>query len=176
MQTIKKTRKMETSSVITPTSASMGDKTIKAINELDLGPIKYKLVHENDLPLDEVRIMERQYRQFLMLVHLYPETSIVPTENIDKIWHAHILDTQKYRVDCDRIFGNFMDHFPYLGLRGPEDEKLLKESFDKSAELFLKEFSETIFGASACEGTECGGTACGSSNCDKRVSTRPSLV
>lgn len=166
MKTSLKTKKVEALSPIIPKSASLGDKTIKAINELDLGPIKYKLVHEKDLPLSEVREMEKQYRQFLTLIHLYPVISIVPTEKIDKIWHAHILDTQKYREDCDKIFGKFIDHFPYLGLRGPEDAELLDKSFDKTAELFLKEFSEPIFGASACEGTECGGTACGSTNCD----------
>lgn len=166
---IYKTNEMKTSNLIIPTSASLGDKTIKAINELDLGPIKYKLVHETELSLEEVRIMEKQYRQFLMLVHLYPEIPIVPSEKIDKIWHSHILDTQKYREDCDKIFGEFIDHFPYLGLRGPEDEVLLKKSFEKSAELFLKEFSESITGASKCGETKCGG-------CSHRVSKRPSLV
>lgn len=167
---------METSNFLTPRSAKKEDKVIDAINKLDLGPIKFKLVHEDDLPIEEVRILERQYRQFLMLVHLYSDKSIVPTKDIDKIWHAHILDTQKYREDCQQIFGKFIDHFPYLGLRGPEDVELLNKSFNETAELFSKEFSESIFGASACEGTECGGTACGSSNCDgSGTSKRPVL-
>lgn len=152
-----------------PLSEKSGDKVIKAINNLDLGPIKYKLVHETELSLAEVRIMEKQYRQFLMLIHLYPKTSIIPTESIDKIWHTHILDTQKYREDCNEIFGKFIDHFPYLGLRGAKDEELLKKSFEKSAELFLMEFSEPITGASKCGETKCGG-------CSHRLSKRPSLV
>lgn len=28
------------------------------------------------------------------------------------MWHAHILFTQKYAADCDRIFGSFLHHFP----------------------------------------------------------------
>jgi hypothetical protein len=49
--------------------------------------------------------IEREYRRFLVLNMLYPFESIVPCREVDKFWHAHILDTAAYRVDCERVFG-----------------------------------------------------------------------
>ena len=56
------------------------------------------------------------YRCFLKLCALHPGTTIVPTRQLDHVWHTHMLDTAKYRADCDQVFGLFLDHFPYCGL------------------------------------------------------------
>ena len=58
-----------------------------------------------------------QYRRFLFLSKHYPQQRIVPSWEVDQVWHAHILDTTKYREDCDRLFGSFMDHWPYFGMK-----------------------------------------------------------
>src|SRR5262249_39319225 len=58
----------------------------------------------------------------------------------DRFWHMHILDTRKYAADCDAVFGHFLHHFPYLGLRGEEDAKALDAAFAQMQALLAREF------------------------------------
>jgi hypothetical protein len=41
----------------------------------------------------------------------------------------HILDTAAYREDCDEIFGRFLDHFPYFGMRDEQDAQALEHAY-----------------------------------------------
>ena len=109
----------------------------------DFGPIAYKLIYPEEgtgLTLEEATRGIEQYRRFLILKHFYPDRDIVPTREIDRVWHVHILDTIKYREDCLRLFGEMLDHFPYLGLRGESDRELLEQTFRESQALFEKTF------------------------------------
>ena len=54
----------------------------------------------------------RCYKTFLFVCYLYPQIRLVPTQEIDCVWHAHILHTRLYRQDCERVFGYFIDHEP----------------------------------------------------------------
>jgi hypothetical protein len=96
----------------------------QAIDELDFSRIKAKLMHRRDgvLALREVERAEAGYRQFLKLAAKHPDLPIVPSEQVDEFWHMHILDTQRYSADCERIFGYMIHHDPYSGLDGAEDE------------------------------------------------------
>lgn len=53
-----------------------------------------------------------RYKTFLFITHLYPQLMLVPTQEIDSVWHCHILHTRKYRQDCIMLFNNFIDHEP----------------------------------------------------------------
>lgn len=125
------------------------------LDDLDLGPIKVKIMHEDGLSRDEVIELEKEYKRFLTLIYLHPSRSIVPTTDIDRMWHAHILDTAKYAEDCDQLFGFFLHHFPYFGLRGDEDEQQLIDSFNETQRLYT-----TVFGEPYCKGEArmCTGT------------------
>lgn len=114
------------------------------IDDLDLEPIVYKLTHpepgEDGLTLAQADQDVTLYRCFLKLCARYPDTPIVPTRRIDRVWHAHICDTAKYRQDCETVFGGPLDHFPYLGMRGPDDEQALADKFGATCDLFISEF------------------------------------
>jgi hypothetical protein len=84
--------------------------------------------------------VEVEYRRFLALTREYPDEAIVPSKVIDAFWHAHILDTQAYAPDCDRFFGFFLHHFPYFGMRGPEDAQALGDAYDRTLELYELHF------------------------------------
>lgn len=112
---------------------------------LDLEPIKYKLMNLHDKSkawsLEKCDQVADQYRMFLVLCKLYPTNGIVPTHNIDEFWHQHILDTLKYVSDCQKLFGYFLHHYPYFGLRGAEDAQALVDSFEKTRALFIEQFN-----------------------------------
>ncbi len=152
--------------------------TMQLIDALDLEPIVFKLTASEYGEVPEMTLAEADravvlYRQFLMLHLLYPTKALVPTRIIDAIWHAHILDTAKYREDCERIFGRFLDHFPYLGLRGEEDVRNWHAASDETRRLFLHHFGVTFSGPSAgmCNGGCDDGSECVSAN--ERVRPRP---
>jgi len=90
-----------------------------------------------------------RYKMFLLLVYLYPNTTIVPTREIDEVWHKHLSDTRKYREDCELLFGRFIDHFPYFGLRGELDRQDLETSFVRTKALFEQHFGADSLGAAA---------------------------
>ena len=98
------------------------EERLRRVAALDLEPIVYKLMHpepgETGLTLARADQDVALYRCFLELCVLHPGTTIVPTRQLDHVWHTHMLDTAKYRADCDWVFGYFLDHFPYFGFRG----------------------------------------------------------
>src|SRR3954454_15487898 len=100
------------------------EQVVGAIQTLDLEPIKVKLMDAEEgqgWSRQYVDQMELAYRRFLTLIVKYPEQTIAPNKDVDKFWHGHILDTMKYAEDCERVFGFFLHHFPYFGMRGEED-------------------------------------------------------
>ncbi len=52
------------------------------------------------------------YRMFLGLHRLFPEERHALPADADEIWHAHLLHTERYRADCQRLLGRFLDHDP----------------------------------------------------------------
>lgn len=66
------------------------------LRSLDLEPIKFKLIKECGWTLEKADKIEPLYKGFLLINALHPQETHVPTQDIDDMWHAHILDTQKY--------------------------------------------------------------------------------
>jgi hypothetical protein len=99
---------------------------LNMIAELDLDPIKVKLMHKESgegWSLEQANAVEFEYRRFLCLMKLFPHEQTAPLFDVDIFWHYHILDTMKYAADCEQIFGYFLHHFPYVGLRGDGDDE-----------------------------------------------------
>lgn len=118
---------------------------VDAIWALDLEPIKFKLMDRDEgegWSADEVDHYEKEYKRFLTLLVKHPEKTIAPNKKVDAFWHAHILDTMKYAEDCDKVFGYFLHHYPYFGLRGEDDAKRLAEAFETMQNLHRDEFGD----------------------------------
>ena len=115
-------------------------------NNLDLEPIKFSLTQREDGPnwsLNKAETLEVWYRRFLYLSSIYNNKVIVPSKDIDMFWHTHILDTQKYMLDCENLFGRYIHHFPYFGMRGEKDRRHLEKAFCETEKLFLLHFGES---------------------------------
>ena len=129
-----------------------------AVMQLDLEPIKTKLMHVESgegWSLDKANAVEKEYRRFLCLMKMYPDESIAPLVDVDTFWHYHILDTMKYAVDCEQAFGCFVHHYPYVGLRGGDDEQVRIDSGERMQSLYEATFGEAypVMDASAyCAG------------------------
>jgi hypothetical protein len=115
-----------------------------AIWSIDLRQVKEKLmdpVHGQGWSSERAEEAELKYRRFLFMTVTRPE-AIVPTADIDDVWHAHILDTRAYARDCDSTFGFFLHHFPYFGMRGSDDAVALSQSFRRTALLYENLFQQ----------------------------------
>jgi len=115
------------------------------VTRLDLERLKHKYTasHEATMSVAEWDKAEREYRRFLTLKHLYPSVTLVPSNEAHAIWHAHILDTRAYRMDCHAVFGRFIDHHPYFGLYGEEDCDELKAAMAYTAALYNEHFGNS---------------------------------
>jgi hypothetical protein len=123
------------------------DQTVAAIQALDLTPIKFKATREEDgygWTAEHADRMEAAYKRYLILHAKYPHLPLAPERDIDRFWHMHILDTRKYAADCMAVFGRFLHHFPYLGLRGEDDAKALEQAYRAMQELYAQEFGEPV--------------------------------
>ncbi len=125
----------------------------RRVEALDLEPVVFKLVRpdagEKGLSLELADLGAGLYRCFLKLCGWHPGTSVVPTAAIDQVWHAHLLDSAKYRTDCMAVFGRFLDHFPYAGLRGEQDRVAWLDSFARTRALFRDHFGVDVGGEAA---------------------------
>jgi len=138
----------------------MWDRTTAAIQALDLEQVKRKLMDEQKgqgWTREQADYYETEYKKFLTLIAKHPNELIAPANAVDKFWHGHILDTKKYAEDCDRVFGYFLHHFPYFGMRGKEDAENLVAATENT-----KRFYEQEFGAGSQLSTAYCGVAAGS--------------
>lgn len=86
---------------------------------------------------------EVEYKRYLQLCKLYGK-GIVPNKIIDTFWHYHILDTRAYAEDCQKIFGHFLHHYPYFGMRNEQEAEEIKQAFERTKELYLETFGESM--------------------------------
>lgn len=147
------------------------DQSLGEIDNLDLSMVKMKLClpvekEGKGWTLSQADIAELWYKRFLKLCLLRSE-DVVPTKMIDEVWHAHILDTRAYHADCRRIFGRYLHHFPYFGLRSKLDQRNLKKAFEATASLFEEYFGESpiltfqSFHDGGRVASKCGQKGCG---------------
>lgn len=116
---------------------------LKRLSAIDFGPIAYKLMNPDDgegWSLERATQAIEHYRRFLFLVNQYPSQQIVPSKEADQVWHTHILDTAKYSEDCDVLFGKFMHHWPYFGMKDAADKQALEDAFSQTQALLNAHF------------------------------------
>ena len=69
---------------------------------------------------------------------------IPPPKDIDTFWHGHILDTQAYMRDTAAIFGQYVHHYPYFGMRGKADHQKLLDAFENTKRIYREEYGEDV--------------------------------
>jgi hypothetical protein len=125
---------------------------MNAIAELDLEPIKTKLMHVasgEGWSRTKVDALDVEYRRFLYLMHAFPQEEMAPTVDVDTFWHYHILDTMKYAADCEKTFGYFLHHYPYVALESDADAGAEERGGERMRELYEQTFGQAYIRAEA---------------------------
>lgn len=130
------------------------------VHTLNFDKLKWKLCESNEAEMskEECELAEQEYRRYLTLKLLHPKETLVPNKLVDKFWHAHILDTRSYRDDCDSVFGFYLDHFPYFGIYGSDDNANLELEFEKTKTKYEQHFGKyptDLNNLSRCENHPC---------------------
>lgn len=128
------------------------------VSRLDFTRLKHKYTESSEAEMTAAQwdAAELEYRRFLSLKCLYPTVVLVPSQLVDTVWHAHILDTRAYREDCARVFGRFIDHYPYFGINGQADYQDLKSAFAQTVSLYEKHFGAYPGGGNEAQAMRCG--------------------
>ena len=136
---------------------------------LDLSGIRMKLADPEEgrgYSETDLDLREGEYRKFLALHLANPGMDSVPCKLVDEFWHQHILDTRAYHDDCHAIFGEYLHHFPYFGMRGEEDARALQDAYVDTLDRYRAAFGEppdeTWISADA---SKCKRTACKPQKC-----------
>ncbi len=146
------------------------NKEIEAvISSLDLSKAKKRLLEIPGWDEKKANKAEKEYRRFLYLIKLHPDVPLVPTEELDELWHQHILDTRKYAEDCQNIFGFFLHHNPNL----EKGSKELETLFEQTKKLYKKSFLTEIRNSVACLGN--GASCAGRCHAETRIEYEGSL-
>jgi hypothetical protein len=119
------------------------------INYIDCSMIKEKLMQgkEEGGPgwnAETANKAEVKYKMWLFLKLKYQDEILPPSREIDLFWHAHILDSHAYFRDTQALFGKYLHHYPYFGMRGKADEARLATAFEETKRLFHAEYGSSL--------------------------------
>jgi len=140
------------------------DEVMALVNSINFTPITFKLEKEYAWSKESLMMVVPLYKQWLALQACYETYSIAPSTFIDEFWHMHILDTRKYMEDCQLVFGKYLHHFPYFGLRSEQDEQELNEGFELTKKLYKHHFNVESLTDNAKE-AGCGRCSGGPNSC-----------
>ncbi len=92
------------------------------IQNLDLSSVRANAMAKLGWSSEKAQRVENSYKRFLYALAHKEENELLspPSQEVDDFWHQHILDTRKYREDCNTVFGHYIDHTPRLS---PEDQR-----------------------------------------------------
>ncbi len=114
---------------------------VQKIQETDLQYLADQLVHRYHWDPTEAQEVLRKYKNFMILWGIKPGgLGLVPTREIDEVWHLHILFTKNYTADCLHIFGSYKHHTPSLG--SEDEQKALAAAYIQTAKLYEHHFKE----------------------------------
>ncbi len=102
---------------------------------LDIDSVKLRLVQDEGWSKEKADAVEPAYKGYLYLTAHNHNHPLVPSKDVDKMWHTHILDTRKYASDCQSLFGTFIHHIPATGNVSAEDKVGMTKAFNATDKL-----------------------------------------
>ena len=121
-------------------------RSLQAAPTFDLSYVEDQLVKREEYPPEVARSCVEKYRNFLTLCKTYGGSGLIPPKEADIAWHQHIINTTRYKKDCDDYFGSYLHHVP--GFQASDKRARAKD-------LYERHFPKADFGAgldcSSCE-------------------------
>lgn len=98
-----------------------------------------RLARENDWSLEYSIRAIHEYKRFIYLIIISKEP-LTPSDEIDQVWHLHLLYTQSYWKDmCRDLLKTEIHHGPTKGI---EERDGFKDAYQNTLSLYKKVFDE----------------------------------
>ncbi len=81
-----------------------------------------------------------RYRQFIRLKRHYPREFLVPTYDVDWVWHTHMLSPAGYKKDTEAYFGSLLHHDDTSVDRSPGSRLSIADA--RTKELWLENYQK----------------------------------
>ena len=123
------------------------DSAMDQVSKWDFSLTKQKLLEPDyaGWSVERAEKAEEDYKRYLALTKALGGFQPVPNGEIDRFWHEHILDTRRYFQDCHELFGGFLHHYPYFGMRGEQDKETWESTAELSNKLWQSTFDEPLY-------------------------------
>jgi len=98
-----------------------------------------RLCRENDWSMEYSIRAILEYKKFIFLVCIsnVPQT---PSDQVDQVWHLHLLYTQSYWIEfCRDLLKREIHHGP---TKGEEERGMFKEQYESTLKLYHTTFNE----------------------------------
>lgn len=98
-----------------------------------------RLARENSWSIEYSLRTILEYKKFIFLITIsdFPQT---PSDQIDQVWHLHLLYTESYWIElCKYTINKNIHHGP---TKGSEERPLFKEQYLKTLEYYESSFNE----------------------------------
>ncbi len=101
-----------------------------------------RLARENGWTIEYcIRCIE-EYKKFIYLMTITSHP-LTPSDQIDQVWHLHLLYTQSYWIDfCEKTIGKKIHHGPTKG--GENEKNKFTDWYEKTKELYQNIFENKI--------------------------------
>lgn len=99
-----------------------------------------RLARENGWALEYTLRAVEQYKRFMFLICV-AEHPLTPSDQVDQVWHLHLLYTESYWSDfCDETLGRKIHHGPTKG--GPQEHNKFTDWYEKTKATYTEFFME----------------------------------
>lgn len=151
-----------------------------SILAIDLTNTRNRLYVKKNWHMNRIDKAIESYRRFLYLCVAFPKESFAPTEEVDEVWHDHILHTKQYIGDCMTIAGEVIHHNPFpTEISEKFGEKTPRENNPNFTTYCLQIWGESPVGLHSQTCDKCTKTApelALAQTCDKCTKTAPELA
>lgn len=85
---------------------------LRVLEKFDLTPVRDRLLNDGAMPSGWVDEALLEFRRFLGLQVIAPDSRNVFSHHVDHVWHTCLLFTRLYADYCQQAFGYFFHHEP----------------------------------------------------------------
>lgn len=118
----------------------------KLIEDVDLSDVIDRLIHVDGWKKKYAIEACKDYRKFLFLKLKYGKHyELPPSDEIDDVWHAHILHTEDYMNFCNEVFGYYLHHHPHNKRAKLSNYDLEMMFENETQKLYKQEFGDYIY-------------------------------
>lgn len=133
-------------------------KSLQILEAWDFSKIRNYLIENETYPLDQIPVVETEYKRFIALIASHPNTRLVMSSAVDDFWHAHVLHTRDYAAMCNALGMEFIHHDPTCSFG---ERQVLHNEYVETLAVYRGVFGDLNERYWPVYGQVCGGNGCG---------------